>query len=223
MTVPLRRLVVAGAIAGLCGGLGALPNRVAGAAQRPGAKKPARPAPPRKPAVKPAVPGRGARGKRASRRRRFEGGRPIGAAPPRLIGDSARSRDDDYLVIRLHVETPPGKTADVPIRAAFALLSPGTPPVKYPVFSMGYFQPISARPASGTEAVRISGGGANFSIAAEVPKSEKQFRLVVQKPVAEVTIGRRRRFLRPRAWMRSAAACGKVRSRGSTPIPWCTA
>src|SRR5262249_1198965 len=108
---------------------------------------------------------------------------------PRLIGDLIRSREDDYLVLRLRLEAAPDKTVSVPIRASFAILSNSTPPRKYPVFSMGYFQPGGARPPVGTDGVSITSGGVTFSIAAEVPKSEKQFRLILQKPVAEVAIG----------------------------------
>src|SRR5437763_783779 len=132
MRLSLARLAAASAIATLIGALAAWPA-AASSSQRSRGTKPPKPAPARKTAVKPTPP------PPASNVHLQVGDLKVDVRSvqrsPRLIGDLLRSRDDDYLIMRLHVEAAPGKTLDVPVRATFAVLSTSTPPVKYPVFA----------------------------------------------------------------------------------------
>ncbi len=118
----------------------------------------------------------------------------------RLVGDILRSPNDNYLVLRLFCRAAPGKELRVHPRATFAVLSGGADaaaPVKYPVTLIGYFQPPHTRPVKNQEAITVDEKGAGFSIAAEVPKAETLFRLALQRPVAEVVVGRPRSLNEP--------------------------
>jgi hypothetical protein len=107
----------------------------------------------------------------------------------RLIGDFIRSRDHNYLILKLQVRAAGGKTVPVHPRATFAVLSGTDPVVKYPVTLIGYFEPSSTRLLGSQEAIQVTGAGVTFSVAAEVPRAENRFQLAVQKPVAEAALG----------------------------------